>query len=190
MPAPFIHPTALVDTTHIGDDTRIWAFAHVMPNAKIGRNCNIGDHVFIETNVQIGDNVTIKNGVSIWEHVHIADNVFIGPNVTLTNDRFPRNPHESYRAEETWIEEGATIGANATVLCGLRVGRYAFIGAGAVVTRPVPAHGLVYGNPATLHGWVCYCGHPFNLETHGPAPCAQCGKSVPIDVANTLHDRS
>jgi acetyltransferase-like isoleucine patch superfamily enzyme len=190
MAPPFIHPTALVESTRIGPDTRIWAFAHVMADVTIGRDCNVGDHVFIEAHVQIGDHVTIKNGVCIWEHVHIADNVFIGPNVTLTNDRLPRNPHQSYRAEETWIEEGVTIGANATILCGLRLGRHAFIGAGAVVTRSVPAHGLVYGNPATLHGWVCYCGHRLAPPMNGAAACTTCGKSVPLEARADAHERS
>ena len=182
VPAPFIHPTALVETDRIGVRTRIWAFVHIMPKATIGRNCNIGDHVFIESNVTIGDDVTVKNGVSIWEHVHIADNVFVGPNVTFANDRFPRNPHDSYQAEETWIEEGVTIGANATILSGIRLGRYCFIGAAAVVTRDIPPHALVYGNPASSHGWVCYCGRPLDTAADGLARCTACGKHVHVTI--------
>jgi len=188
VPPPFIHPTALVETDQVGDDTRIWAFVHVMKNAVIGRGCNIGDHVFIESNVHLGDDVTVKNGVSIWEHVHISNHVFIGPNVTLTNDRFPRNPHQSYRAEEIWIEEGVTIGANATILSGVRIGRFAFIGAGAVVTRAVPPHGLVYGNPARLRGWACYCGHPLASPAGGSVTCASCGKQVRLHDKNVHSD--
>ena len=176
LPPPLIHPSALVETDRIGDGTRIWAFAHVMQNVSIGRKCNIGDHVFIESNVTIGDGVTVKNGVSIWEHVHLADNVFVGPNVTLTNDRFPRNPHTSYRAEEIWIEEGVTIGANATILCGIRLGRHSFVGAGAVVTHNVLPHALVYGNPAVPRGWVCFCGRPLDAGDNGSAGCRVCGK--------------
>jgi UDP-2-acetamido-3-amino-2,3-dideoxy-glucuronate N-acetyltransferase len=176
----FIHPTALVETDRIGSGTRIWAFVHVMPNVTIGRDCNIGDHVFIESNVTLGDDVTVKNGVSIWEHVHIGNHVFLGPNVALTNDRFPRNPHVSYQAEETRIEDGVTIGANATILCGIRLGRRCFIGAGAVVTCSVPPHALVYGNPATQQGWVCECGHPVQGMPEGPIACARCGARVPV----------
>jgi len=180
LPDPFIHPTALVETDRIGGGTRVWAFVHVMPQATIGRNCNLGDHVFIESNVTIGNNVTVKNGVSIWEHVHIADNVFVGPHVSFTNDRFPRNPHTSYEAEETWVEEGATIGANATILSGIRLGRHCFVGAGAVVTQNVPPHALVFGNPASLRGWVCYCGRPLDADAEGLAKCRACGKSLRI----------
>ena len=180
---PFIHPHALVETARVGAGTRVWAFAHVMADVTIGRHCNIGDHVFIESNVTLGDNVTVKNGVSIWEHVHIADNVFIGPNVALTNDRLPRGRRSTYQAEETWIEEGVTIGANATILCGIRLGRRAFIGAGSVVTRNVSPHALVYGNPAWQHGWVCFCARPLQKNETGRATCPACSRTYVITSA-------
>ena len=158
VPRYYKHPTARVESKRIGTGTRIWAFAHVLSGAIIGRDCNIGDHCYIESDVRIGDAVTIKNGVSVWDGVTIDRGVFLGPSVALTNDRHPRS-RAPWELSRTHIEEGATIGANATVLCGLTVGAFALVGAGAVVTRDVPGHGLVYGNPARLRGYVCRCGH-------------------------------
>jgi len=148
--ARFIHEKALVETDAIGEGTRIWAFAHVLKNVVIGSHCNIGDHAFIESGVSIGNNVTIKNGVSIWEHVHVADNVFFGPNAVLTNDLTPRSRDTGWTPVETWIEEGVTIGANATIVCGVRLGARCLIGAGAVVTRDITKPGIYVGNPARL----------------------------------------
>jgi acetyltransferase-like isoleucine patch superfamily enzyme len=182
-PARF-HPQALVESEQIGDGTRIYAFAHVMPGAVIGRNCNIGDHVFIESGVVLGDNVTVKNGVSIWDQVHIADNVFLGPNAVLTNDRHPRRG-DGWEPAETWIEEGATVGANATIVCGVRLGRRCFVGAGAVVTRDVPAHGLVTGNPARRRGWVCHCGQPLRGRRE-PVRCGACGRRYDLTAAGAI----
>lgn len=178
----FIHPTALVETDRIGPRTRIWAFAHVMAGAAIGADCNIGDHVFVEAGVTIGDDVTVKNGVSVWRHVHIADHVFVGPNAVFTNDRLPRNPHPQWEAEETWIEEGASIGANATLLPGLRIGRRAFVAAGAVVTRDVAAHALVAGNPARQCGWVCECARTLAPDPVGNARCPRCERAWRVDT--------
>lgn len=174
--APFVHPSALVETDRIGAGTRIWAFAHVMAGATIGANVNIGDHAFIEDGVRIGDNVTVKNGVSIWRHVEIADNVFVGPNAVFTNDLFPRSGRADWEARPTWVEEGATIGANATVLCGLRIGRLAFVAAGAVVTRDVPPHALVAGSPARRRGWVCACARPLAAGEGGRVRCTHCAR--------------
>ena len=155
----FVHPQALVESTDIGERTRIWAFAHVLEGARIGADCNIGDHAFIEGDVVLGDSVTVKNGVAIWSRVTVEDNVFLGPNCVFTNDSNPRSyikkPVE--RLEATLIRTNATVGANATILCGTTIGRYAFIGAGAVVIRSVPDHGLVVGNPARQIGWMCRC---------------------------------
>jgi UDP-2-acetamido-3-amino-2,3-dideoxy-glucuronate N-acetyltransferase len=175
----FIHERALVETDHIGEGTRIWAFAHVMRGVVVGRNCNIGDHVFIESHVTLADNVTVKNGVSIWEHVHVGENVFLGPNVVLTNDRFPRSRDSNWRPEETWLEEGVTVGANATILCGIRLGRRCLVGAGSVVTRDVPPHALVVGNPARQCAWVCHCAK--RLEpVDGAANCTGCGRAYAV----------
>jgi len=166
--AYFVHPQALVETGEIGSNTRIWAFAHVMNGARIGSGCNIGDHAFIESGVTLGDNVTVKNGVAVWEGVTIENNVFLGPNCVLTNDRNPRTYIKKKGAAllTTLIRANATIGANATILCGLVVGRYAFIGAGSVVTRSVPDFALIVGNPGRQIGWMCVCASrlPFSLQ--------------------------
>jgi UDP-2-acetamido-3-amino-2,3-dideoxy-glucuronate N-acetyltransferase len=186
----FIHEQALVETDCIGEGTRIWAFAHVMANVTLGRNCNIGDHAFIESQVRLADNVTVKNGVSVWRHVNIADNVFLGPNVVLTNDRFPRSRDPDWQPEETWLEEGVTVGANATILCGIRLGRRCLVGAGSVVTRDVLPHALVAGNPARRHGWVCYCAQPLK-PVGGVAACARCGRVYAVaDTGVTELDRN
>jgi len=176
--ASTIHPTALVETDHVGPGTRIWAFVHILKGAVIGRDCNIGDHCYIEGGVQIGDEVVIKNGVSLWTGVTIEDRVFIGPNVAFTNDLVPRAKVYRDDYDHTLVKEGASIGANATLLCPLTIGRYALVGAGAVVTRDVPDFGLVYGNPARLVGFVCKCGQrlPFTPEQDGTATCS-CGLS-------------
>ena len=163
----YIHPKALVESEEIGNGTRVWAFAHVLKGAVIGKDCNIGDHCFVEGGVTIGDEVVVKNGVSIWEGVTIEDRVFIGPNVSFTNDRVPRAKvfHDEY--EKTLVREGVSIGANATILCGIILGRWCVVGAGSVVTKDVPNFGLVYGNPARLEGWVCGCGKKLELTVEG-----------------------
>ena len=173
MAGGITHPTALVETDQIGEGTNVWAYAHVMKGAVVGRHCNIGDHAFVESGVVIGNEVTIKNGVAVWQHVTIEDRVFLGPNCSLTNDNRPRSKR-GWTPVATTIREGATIGANATIVCGCHVGRYAFVGAGAVVTRPVPDHAVVHGNPARVRGYVCECCQP--LAAHGRhLVCKQCG---------------
>jgi len=159
-PPYFVHPHALVETEAIGEGTRIWAFAHVMKDAVVGKNCNIGDHAFVESNVVVGDGVTIKNGVAVWDGVSLADHVFVGPNAVFTNDRNPRAEVKKSREQFvlTKVHEGASIGANATVVCGVTIGRYAFVGAGTVVIRDIPAYALVVGNPARQIGFMCECG--------------------------------
>src|SRR6266545_2030661 len=157
MTAPFIHRTALVETEQIGENTRIWAYSHILSGVRIGQNCNIGDHCFIEGGVSIGNNATIKNGNMIWEGVTIEDGVFIGPHVFFTNDLYPRSPRlpqASYRYhdKENWlrptcVKQGASLGAAAVILAGVTIGRFSMVGAGAVVTRDVPDYALVRGNP-------------------------------------------
>lgn len=146
----FKHSHSIVETEDIGEGTRIWAFSHILEGARIGKNANICDHVFIENNVTIGDNVTIKSGVYLWDGVSLEDNVFVGPNATFTNDGFPRSKIYPEKFVETRVHEGASIGANATILCGVTIGANAMVGAGAVVTRDVPAHAVVVGNPARV----------------------------------------
>jgi acetyltransferase-like isoleucine patch superfamily enzyme/dTDP-4-dehydrorhamnose 3,5-epimerase-like enzyme len=150
----FVHPLGLCESTSVGPGTRIWAFAHVLPGARIGADCNICDHVFVENDVILGDRVTVKSGVQLWNGLHIENDVFIGPNATFSNDRFPRSKEYPDRFETTHIERGASIGANATILPGLRIGLRAMVGAGAVVTRSVPPYAIVVGNPARIVGYV------------------------------------
>lgn len=156
----FVHPHALVESTTIGENTRIWAFAHILKGARIGADCNIGDHAFIESDVVLGDNVTVKNGVAIWNRVTVEDHVFLGPNCVFTNDRNPRSyiKKAADQLAPTLVRANATIGANATILCGITIGNYAFIGAGTVVLRSAPDYALLVGNPARHIGWMCRCG--------------------------------
>lgn len=149
-----IHESAICESTHIGNRTRIWAFAHVLPQAVIGEDCNICDHVFIENDVVIGDRVTVKSGVQLWDGVRLANDVFVGPNATFTNDKNPRSKQTPPFFLVTNVEEGASIGANATILPGITIGRSALIGAGSVVTSDVPPYAIVVGNPARISGYV------------------------------------
>jgi len=170
----FIHEKAIVESLEIGEKTRIWAFAHILKGAKIGKNCNICDHTFIEGDVIIGDNVTIKSGVYLWDGVRIENNVFIGPNATFTNDIRPRSKVYPEEFIKTYVKEGASIGANATIICGIVIGKWAMIGAGSVVTQDVPDYALVYGNPARIKGYVCECGKDLIFED-SKVKC-KCGK--------------
>jgi|SRR5690554_57690 acetyltransferase-like isoleucine patch superfamily enzyme len=160
-----IHPKSDVLSKNIGEDTIIWQFCVVLNGAKIGSNCNLCAHVFIENNVVIGDNVTIKNGVQIWDGITIEDDVFIGPNTTFTNELIPRSKNYlSDNLKKTLIKKGATIGANATILPGITIGEFAFIGAGSVVTTDVPSHALFYGNPAKQKGYITKKGLILDME--------------------------
>lgn len=150
----FVHSHALCESATIGENTRVWAFAHVLPGARIGRDCNVCDHVFIENDVVIGDRVTVKCGVQLWDGLRIAEDVFIGPNATFSNDKYPRSKQYERPVLQTWIERGASIGAGANILPGLRIGARAMVGAGAVVTHDVPARAIVSGNPARIVGYV------------------------------------
>lgn len=149
-----VHPQGLCETQDVGDNTRIWAFAHVLPGAHIGSDCNICDHVFIENDVIVGNRVTIKPGVQLWDGTRLEDDVFIGPNVTFTNDLFPRSKQFLDEHPKTTVRKGASIGANATLLPGITIGVDAMVGAGAVVTRSVPPHAVVVGNPARITGYT------------------------------------
>lgn len=150
----YCHPNALCESDQIGDGTRIWAFVHVLPGAVIGKDCNICDGVFVEGNVVVGNRVTVKSGVQLWNGTRLADDVFVGPNATFTNDRFPRSGQHLESFPETVVEAGASIGANATLLPGVRIGSGAMVGAGAVITRSVPPNAIVVGNPARIVGYV------------------------------------
>lgn len=149
----FIHEKALCESDTIGAGTRIWAFAHILPGAKIGRDCNICDGVFIENDVVVGDRTTVKCGVQLWDGVRLGHDVFVGPNATFTNDLFPRSGQRPERYTSTIVEDGASIGANATLIAGITIGRGAMVGAGAVVTRSVPPNAIVVGNPARIRGY-------------------------------------
>jgi UDP-2-acetamido-3-amino-2,3-dideoxy-glucuronate N-acetyltransferase len=154
MTDAFIHTHALCESLDIGTGTRIWAFAHILPKAKIGRDCNICDHVFIENDVLIGDRVTVKCGVQLWDGIRLEDDVFVGPNVTFTNDIYPRSKQYPATFETTIVRNGASIGANATLLPGISIGAHSMVGAGSVVTRSVPANAVVVGNPAKIVGYT------------------------------------
>lgn len=154
MPDFFVHKNAICESETVGKGTRVWAFSHIMKNAVIGEDCNFGNGSFVESGVKIGNRVTVKNGVSIWDGVEIEDDVFLGPNCVLTNDLFPRS--KAYHSEniKTVIKRGASIGANATIVCGITLGKYCMIGAGSVVTKNVQDFTLVIGVPAKFYAYV------------------------------------
>lgn len=169
----FQHERALVESDQIGEGTRIWANAHVMKGAVIGKRCNIGEGCFVETGVVIGDDVIIKNNIALWVGVTIEDGAFLGPNVVLTNELEPRTGFPKELAT-TLIKRGASIGANATIVANRVIGECATVGAGSVVTRDVPPHRLVFGNPARIQGWMCRCGRKLAF-TEDAAACT-CGR--------------
>jgi UDP-2-acetamido-3-amino-2,3-dideoxy-glucuronate N-acetyltransferase len=164
-----IHPTSDIQSKKIGLGTAIWQFTVVLPGATVGKNCNINSHCFVENDVIIGDGVTIKCGVYIWDGITIEDNAFIGPNVTFINDKFPRSK-KNFELLRTIIRQGASIGANATLLPGITVGAFSLIGAGSVVTNDIPDNTLWVGNPARQKGYVCDCGQKLDKDLH----CRQC----------------
>ena len=174
----FVHESAYVDEpVQIGKGTKIWHFCHIMKGAEIGENCKIGQNVYVDTNVKIGNNVKIQNNVSVYKNVTLEDGVFCGPSMVFINVINPRSDHPRRLDEygKTLVKRGATIGANATVLCGITIGTYGFIGAGAVVTKDVPDYGLVYGNPARAKGWMCECGIKLQF-TDNKTECQKCHK--------------
>lgn len=166
MDTVFIHEKAICETNRIGAGTKVWAFAHILPGAVIGQDCNICDGVFVENDVVVGDRVTIKCGVQLWDGIRLENDVFIGPNATFTNDRFPRSKKYPDVFAQTVIENGASIGANATILPGVRIGSGAMVGAGAVVTRSVPANAIVVGNPARITGYLTNDASPPGLPSN------------------------
>lgn len=153
-PSHFVHSHGLCESPSVGARTRIWAFAHILPQARIGEDCNICDHVFVENDVIIGHRVTVKCGVQLWDGVRLEDDVFVGPNATFTNDPFPRSKQQPAAYARTVVRKGASIGANATILPGVTIGAHAMVGAGAVVVRDVPAGAIVVGNPAKITGYA------------------------------------
>jgi len=159
-----IHPTSDVHTTHIGENTTIWQFCVIFKEAVIGANCNICSHCLIENRVVIGDNVTVKSGVQLWNGIQLENGVFVGPNVSFTNDTFPRSKNTQWNELNTIIGKGASIGANSTILCGIELGAYCMIGAGSVVTKPIPSFTLWYGNPAVHRGYVTEQGQVLGLD--------------------------
>ena len=179
----YINPTAVVDHgAKIGAGTKVWHFSHIMPGAIIGENCNLGQNVFIADGVEIGDGVKIQNNVSLYSGMKCGSHVFIGPSAVFTNVINPRS-HVNRRDEylETIIENGATIGANATIVCGIKIGRYAFIGAGAVVTKDVQSYALVSGVPARHRGWMSEGGMKLIFNRHGKASCSLTGNEYVLD---------
>jgi UDP-2-acetamido-3-amino-2,3-dideoxy-glucuronate N-acetyltransferase len=179
----FAHETAVIDEgCTIGAGTKIWHFSHIMPNCVIGENCNLGQNVVVSPEVVLGSNVKVQNNVSIYTGVKCEDDVFLGPSMVFTNVINPRsavNRRSSYI--ETLVGKGATIGANATIVCGHNIGRYAFIGAGAVVTKEVPDYALVAGNPARQMGWMSEYGHKLKFDSNGEATCPESGEKYQLE---------
>lgn len=182
MSSYYAHSSAFIDNgCQIGDGTSIWHFCHVMPHAEIGTNCILGQNVFVASKVKIGNNVKIQNNVSLYEGVICEDDVFLGPSMVFTNVINPRSFIErKSEYKETLIRKGATIGANATIICGNEIGKYALIGAGSVVTKPVLAYELVVGNPAHRIGWVSKNGHKLFFNEQGYATCPETGEKYKL----------
>lgn len=168
----FIHPTAEVNPqAQLGEGTKVWNQAQIRENAKIGRHCVISKNVYVDAGVQIGDGVKVQNNVNIYHGVTIEDDVFLGPSMTFTNDRFPRAFNSDFPVSETRVKRGASVGANATIRCGIVIGEYAMVGSGSVVTKDVAPYALVVGNPARQIGWVCKCGGKLDKALY----CPLCG---------------
>lgn len=176
----FIHPSAHVSTTSsLGNGTRVWINVQIREGATIGTDCIISKDVYIDHDVTIGSRCKIQNSVSVYNGVTLEDEVFVGPNVAFTNDKIPRAFNTEWQVTPTLVERGSSIGANATIVCGIVIGNYAMIAAGSVVTKSVPRHALVMGNPAKVVGYVCQCGH--RLDNHGL--CNACGKTTELQTS-------
>lgn len=195
------HPTAIVETPNVGEGSVIWHWTHVSGAAQIGKRCGIGQGCFIDNLVSMGDDCALQNGVMLYHGVTLESGVFIGPNVVTTNDRLPRiiNPDGSRKTPDDWqvgktlIKRGASVGANSTIRCGVTIGEWAMVGAGSVVTRDVPDHGLVYGNPARLMGFVCHVGHRMRRGTVDgmlvELQCNACAPPTPVYITRAAFGR-
>lgn len=182
MSSFFFHPSAIIDdNVIIGEGTKIWHFSHIMSGSVIGPNCNLGQNVVVSPKVVLGKNVRVQNNVSIYEGVICEDDVFLGPSMVFTNVFNPRSAvSRKHEYMQTLVKKGASIGANATIVCGNEIGEYAFIGAGAVVTKPVPAYALVIGNPARQTGWMSEFGHKLSFDKEGKAVCPESGQQYEL----------
>ena len=184
----FQHEKALVESPHIGRGTRVWAFAHILPEARIGADCNICDNVFVENDVIVGDRVTVKCGVQLWDGTRVGDDVFIGPNATFTNDRWPRSREWQDVPPPVVIEQGASVGANATILPGITIGRGAMVGAGCVVTRSVPPHAVVVGNPGRIVRYSMETAPVVSQASTGNLPSAQLLGGATLEAIPLVRD--
>jgi UDP-2-acetamido-3-amino-2,3-dideoxy-glucuronate N-acetyltransferase len=184
----YVHPTAIVDEgAKIGEGTKVWHFSHIMPGVVIGKNCNFGQNVFVANGVILGDNVKVQNNVSIYEGVICDEDVFLGPSMVFTNVNNPRSGvNRKGEYLKTWVGKGATIGANATIVCGHNIGKYAFIGAGAVVTKHVPDYALMVGNPARQKGWMSEFGEKLEFDENGNATCPGNGETYRLLADKTV----
>lgn len=179
----FAHATAVIDEgCHIGEGTKIWHFSHIMPNCTLGKNCNLGQNVVVSPDVVLGNNVKVQNNVSIYTGVICDDDVFLGPSMVFTNVINPRSAvNRKTEYAKTRVGKGATIGANATIVCGHDIGKFAFIGAGAVVTKTVPDYALVIGNPSRQVGWMSEYGHKLEFDKEGNATCKESGQTYKLE---------
>ena len=189
-PSFFSHPSAIIDDgATIGEGTKIWHFCHIMPGAVIGKGCSLGQNVFVANNVVLGDNVKVQNNVSIYEGVTCETDVFLGPSMVFTNVINPRSAvNRKSEYLPTRVGKGATIGANATIICGHDIGEYAFIGAGSVVTKHIPPYALVIGNPGRIAGWICNCGVKLSFSG-SKAKCSACGRHYHKDGEHISEDK-
>jgi acetyltransferase-like isoleucine patch superfamily enzyme len=184
----FVHPTAEVSKdAAVGAGTKIWHQCQVMAGARIGADCKLGKCVYVDLGVRIGDRVKIQNGISVYKGVTVEDDVLLGPHMVFTNDLYPRAFNDSYEILPTLVKRGASVGANATIVCGVTLGEYCMVGAGAVVTSDVPPYALVVGNPARVIGYVCACGQRLSVDyknrRDGPVKCGRCGKEFRIEAS-------
>lgn len=184
----YAHPTAIIDEgCQIGEETKVWHFAHIMPNCIIGKECNIGQNVVVAAQVVLGNNVKVQNNVSIYTGVTCEDDVFLGPSCVFTNVSNPRSAvNRRGQYAKTIVKKGATIGANATIICGHDIGEYAFVGAGAVVTKNIPAYALIVGNPAKQIGWMSEYGHRLHFDAEGIAKCPESGEKYQYTQGKVL----